>query len=213
MSDYKDMVVPGPMVSALLKAVTANHRIAVLFGDVPHINAATEVLRTVQLAAAPAHHTVSTSDDEWIVKVWESMPGGPTEWLRGFGYVQFARAVLDAAPCDAVKANYWFDCLQKCAKLMEIPDDVPIPSGVVAAVTALSKSCPTVAPAPGFNWISADAELPPVGEDVLCLANGILRFAYMGLIDAPAATVGWNFDDDGEPAAVTHWMRLPEVPK
>lgn len=38
---------------------------------------------------------------------------------------------------DATKAIYWFDCLYKCAKLLELSDDTAIPSGVVDAVEKL----------------------------------------------------------------------------
>jgi len=38
---------------------------------------------------------------------------------------------------DAAKANFWFDCLYKCAKLLELDEQTPIPSGVVAAVEKL----------------------------------------------------------------------------
>lgn len=32
--------------------------------------------------------------DEQIVAVWQSMPGGPEGWLKSFGFLQFARAIL-----------------------------------------------------------------------------------------------------------------------
>lgn len=36
--------------------------------------------------------------DEQIVKIWQGMPGGPDGWLKHFGFIQFARAVLAATP-------------------------------------------------------------------------------------------------------------------
>lgn len=53
--------------------------------------------------------------------------------------VQAHRAQQAAAPgaLDASKAVYWFGCLEKCARLLELADDEPIPSGVVAAVERL----------------------------------------------------------------------------
>jgi hypothetical protein len=41
------------------------------------------------------------------------------------------------APLDASKAVYWFDMLAKCARLLDLPDDEPIPSGVLRAVEKL----------------------------------------------------------------------------
>lgn len=39
----------------------------------------------------------------------------------------------------AEKAIYWFECLRKCGKLLELDEDTPISSGVVAAVEQLVK--------------------------------------------------------------------------
>ncbi|OIJ42012.1 hypothetical protein [Massilia timonae] len=36
--------------------------------------------------------------DAQIVAVWQAMPGGPDGWLKQFGYLQFARALLAVAP-------------------------------------------------------------------------------------------------------------------
>jgi hypothetical protein len=47
-------------------------------------------------------------------------------------------AAADAGGLDASKAVYWFDCLAKCARLLGLPDDEPVPSGVVAAVEKLA---------------------------------------------------------------------------
>jgi hypothetical protein len=38
---------------------------------------------------------------------------------------------------DASKGYYWFSVLLKCARLLDLPDDEPIPSGVLAAVEKL----------------------------------------------------------------------------
>jgi len=43
--------------------------------------------------------------DEQIVAVWQSMPGGPDGWLKQFGYLQFARALLAAAPAAPAQAK------------------------------------------------------------------------------------------------------------
>jgi hypothetical protein len=40
--------------------------------------------------------TTDKLSDEQIVRVWQSMPGGPDGWLKSFGFLQFARAVLAA---------------------------------------------------------------------------------------------------------------------
>lgn len=34
-------------------------------------------------------------DNEEIDIVWQSMPGGPTHWLKGFGYQNYAKAIED----------------------------------------------------------------------------------------------------------------------
>lgn len=49
-------------------------------------------------AAHPANgaQAVELSDAE-IVSVWQEMPGGPDGWLKSFGFLQFARAILAAA--------------------------------------------------------------------------------------------------------------------
>lgn len=39
------------------------------------------------------------TDDE-ILTVWNNMPGGPEKWLKNFGFLNFARRVLEA---DATK--------------------------------------------------------------------------------------------------------------
>lgn len=35
--------------------------------------------------------------DEQIKEVWRAMPGGPEGWLKSFGFIQFAHAIIDAA--------------------------------------------------------------------------------------------------------------------
>lgn len=35
--------------------------------------------------------------DEQIKEVWQAMPGGPEGWLKSFGFIQFAHAIIDAA--------------------------------------------------------------------------------------------------------------------
>lgn len=306
MSNHKDMTVPGAMVSALLKAVKANHKGAMIFGDAARIVEAREVLRTVELAAAPTHHVnampacteslrtaaiavvkawhnagampdtsdeyqavgmaitglsielapaptrhvndveraavglpprwpVCTEDDAWIVKVWESMPGGPVDWLKGFGYVQFARAVLAAAPgtwpIDSVAQNLEAqlrtvvkqrDDKDAAMRQMTIaltekewadllaPDAVV--SGLEAAIGDVLEELRSLQEAQ--RWISVDTELPPVGEDVLCLRSGdpLMRVGYVGLNGDPYASIGWNVYDGDVPPPVTHWMHLPEAP-
>lgn len=42
-----------------------------------------------------------------------------------------------AAQEDASKANFWFDCLYECSKLLDLDENTPIPSGVVAGVKRL----------------------------------------------------------------------------
>lgn len=34
--------------------------------------------------------------DPEIVAVWQWMPGGPDGWLKSFGYIQFAHALIEA---------------------------------------------------------------------------------------------------------------------
>lgn len=75
------------------------------------------------------------------------------EWEGAGEVVPLYRAAIKApAPADApwhdavlaetitdpdAKAVYWFSILTKCAQLLNLPDDEPIPSGVLAAVEKL----------------------------------------------------------------------------
>lgn len=53
------------------------------------------------------------------------------------------------------KAGHWFACLTECAKLLDLPDDEPIPSGVVKAVAALTAKAAHTAIAAEAAWIQA----------------------------------------------------------
>jgi hypothetical protein len=57
-------------------------------------NAAIDVFEAMTAAASVAQ--VRELSDEEIVRVWQSMPGSPSGWLKSFGFLQFARAVLAA---------------------------------------------------------------------------------------------------------------------
>lgn len=48
-----------------------------------------------------------------------------------------APSPTQARPSVEDKALFWLDCLSKCAKILGLSDDTPIPSGVVAAVEKL----------------------------------------------------------------------------
>lgn len=50
-------------------------------------------------------------------------------------------------PGIAAKSAHWFAALSKCARLLNLPDDEPIPSGVVAAVERVTKQPTTPAAA------------------------------------------------------------------
>ena len=64
-------------------------------------------------------------------KVRMAAPGAPAWQVMAGGSAQGHEAA------DVTKAIYWFDCLYKCAKLLELSDDTAIPSGVVDAVEKL----------------------------------------------------------------------------
>lgn len=55
---------------------------------------ACSLLADIASSQAPAAGVGMT--DEQIVEVWNSMPGGPDGWLKNFGFIQFARALLAA---------------------------------------------------------------------------------------------------------------------
>lgn len=81
---------------------------------------------------------------------------GSTEELLKLGWdagVRFiaASSAQQVQSGDAEKAIHWFACLDKCARLLDLPDDAPIPSGVVAAVEKLVQSGDGVA---RDAWIS-----------------------------------------------------------
>jgi hypothetical protein len=59
-------------------------------------------------------------------------------------------------PSNGEKAASWFNTLAECARLLGLPDDEPIPSGVLRAVQALTQ--PAGQPAPG-------AGQEPVADD------------------------------------------------
>jgi len=64
-------------------------------------------------AGQVARHEPVRMTDEEIDIIWQTMPGGPGAWLKGFGYSQFAKAIEDevilnhqraAAPADLTGA-------------------------------------------------------------------------------------------------------------
>lgn len=65
--------------------------------------------------------------DEQIIEVWQAMPGGPEGWLKSFGFLQFARAILatrqraPVAAAVAQGANRWPDekLVQAVGKLIK----------------------------------------------------------------------------------------------
>jgi len=76
--------------------------------------------------------------------------------LVAVGKEYAAHPPADAAPASDVpeKAMFWFSCLTKCARLLNIPDDESIPSGVVAAVEKLvADAAPVDTKAESRNWI------------------------------------------------------------
>lgn len=64
--------------------------------------------------------------DKQIIKVWQDMPGGPGGWLKHFGFIQFARAVLAAAPVPCATdlleeiAQSWDGCEYPDAMITDI---------------------------------------------------------------------------------------------
>lgn len=65
---------------------------------------------------------------------------GVPAWRKLVAFVNAWHAAHIAAnkPAgNAEKGVYWFECLSKCATMLEIDDETPIPSGVVAAVEKL----------------------------------------------------------------------------
>jgi len=63
----------------------------------------------------------------------------PAAMLELIALAECAVSPAESIDTPAYKAVYWFDCLSQCAKLLELPDDVPIPSGVIEAVRELAK--------------------------------------------------------------------------
>jgi len=47
-------------------------------------------------ATTPAIEAPPALSDAQIVSIWQGMPGGPDGWLKQFGFMQFARAVIAA---------------------------------------------------------------------------------------------------------------------
>lgn len=72
-------------------------------------------------------------DDEW--KSDDDCLGD--YWAGNEALVIAAPSPAQAKPSVEDKALFWLDCLSKCAKLLELSEDTPIPSGVVAAVEKL----------------------------------------------------------------------------
>jgi hypothetical protein len=81
------------------------------------------------VAATSATNTavaVPEMTDEQIVKVWQDMPGGPDGWLKQFGYLQFARALLATAPVPCAVdlleeiAQSWDGCEYPDAMIKDI---------------------------------------------------------------------------------------------
>jgi len=56
-------------------------------------------------ASVAGQVAVPEMTDAEIVSVWQGMPGGAEGWLKQFGYLQFARAVLAAAPAAPAQAK------------------------------------------------------------------------------------------------------------
>jgi hypothetical protein len=105
----------------------------------------------IPLYADPVATTASASGEtldiiEIAARIFDFKPHKQTEETKA-KYLRFADAVMahgrapalsrEAAAMDATKAVYWFGVLEKCARLLDLPNDEPIPSGVLRAVTDL----------------------------------------------------------------------------
>jgi hypothetical protein len=100
---------------------------------------------------------------------------------------------VSAAPVapegDSFKPVYWFSVLTKCARLLNLPDDEPIPSGVLRAVEEL---CAAPVVLVDRNAVQGSLDFSRVGADCLgeddCLQQGIPFAGYeRGVVDAIAA--------------------------
>lgn len=103
------------------------------------------------------------------------------------------RAVIALKSQDAEKAVHGFSCLDKCARLLEIPDDQPIPSGVVAAVERLVRATkpmldaidlkPTVSGGsdlPAFDHATVDKHLDAV---LRASGSGLRHYSIQKTLD------------------------------
>lgn len=83
-------------------------------------------------------------------------PGTTMQWKALYESPEAAQQAAAPGTLDASKGVYWFGCLEKCARLLELADDEPIPSGVVAAVERLIAN----RDAPGTPEAPSDAGIP-----------------------------------------------------
>ena len=93
---------------------------------VSKLREAREALLVAPATAQAGQVAVPEMTDEQIVAVWQAMPGGPDGWLKQFGYLQFARALLAAAPVPCAAdlleeiAQSWDGCEYPDAMIKDI---------------------------------------------------------------------------------------------
>lgn len=61
-----------------------------------------EILHALASALIEQCRSTAKITDEQIVAAWQGMPGGPDAWLKQFGFIQFARRVLELRPAPRV---------------------------------------------------------------------------------------------------------------
>jgi len=85
-----------------------------------------DALAAAPVAAQAGQVAVPEMTDAEIVSVWQGMPGGAEGWLKQFGYLQFARAVLAAAPAAPAQAKPLPSTQPLIGKLLDQFSELPV---------------------------------------------------------------------------------------
>lgn len=88
--------------------------------------------------------------------------------------------IADLRAVLTTKAAHWFACLHKCAVLLELDDDTPIPTGVVDAVKALVAAVPKRAPpTPNVAAIATKGTADSAPVVPVCAINAAERVSQL----------------------------------
>lgn len=93
-----------------------------------------------QLKLAHSHLAKAGEYESDAIDTYKLACGTAASDIEGFLEDLAARTPAANAGDPAEKGLYWFSCLVKCARLLGLTDDEPIPAGVVAAVEKLTSS-------------------------------------------------------------------------